>query len=320
MTGPLAYPADRFTRFPWAGAAYVVDLIFPDDAGAGALVASTGPVWDGTGQDPWLPHRLDAELALSRAERSVWDDYLARLGAWLVKVARAVLQRGGIIDPNGVWSQAPAWAREMADFTNRTIRDVMGAAYDALLGEGFRFDSRPFVLAYLAEVTNRLTATPDEVFDLITGEVAEGAGLGESIPKIAERVERVLSVTDSPRWPNRATVVARTETLGALNAGRYDASQALAQALDDVADDDEEPEQWESMWLATTDTRTRRSHREADGQRVPLGTPFTVGGAQLLYPGMPGAPAREVIQCRCTTLLLRRGETVDMSNRQFKGD
>lgn len=322
MLGGAARPARRSApRGRPPGAPYGAWLP-PRDAippSRSSLLAADGPVWDGTGTDPWLPHRLDQQLHIARAERSVWDDYLARLSAWLVRVARAVFAAGGIIDPNGVWSQAPRWAQEMADFTNTTIKGLMRQAYDALLGEEFDFDSRPYTYAYLAQVTNRLVNTPDEVFDLITGEVAEGAGQGESIPKIAERVERVLSTTDTPHWPNRATVVARTETLGALNAGRYDASIAMAQALDEL-EDEEEAEAWESVWLATADTRTRKTHREADGQRVPLGTPFTVGGFELLHPGVAGAPAREVVQCRCTTLLVRHGEVLDWSNRQFKGD
>jgi uncharacterized protein with gpF-like domain len=140
--------------------------------------------------------------------------------------------------------------------------------------------------------------------------------LGESIPDLAKRVRTILSVTETEQWPNRATVVARTETLGALNAGRSDAFTAAAEELGG---------EFEQMWLATDDTRTRASHRNADGQRVPLGTPFTVGadpavgldGVKLMRPGDPSGPAHEVIQCRCTTLLMRPGEEIDLSSRNW---
>ena len=72
------------------------------------------------------------------------------------------------------------------------------------------------------------------------------------------------------------------------------------------------------FWLATSDSRTRPTHRAAEGQRVPVGQPFIVGGAELRFPGDPSGPPQEVIQCRCTMLLVEPGESVDLSNRQMR--
>ena len=36
-------------------------------------------------------------------------------------------------------------------------------------------------------------------------------------------------------------------------------------------------------------------------------------------PGDPRGPAKEVIQCRCTTILVEEGREVDMTNRGFRG-
>lgn len=276
----------------------------------------SGPVWDGTGPDPWLPARLSAQAELAEAERDVYRDLWARLSRWLVQVARAVL-RGARPDPQAVWSTEPAWRAEMDRFAAGPVKKTMGRAYAALFGPGYRYDSRPAVVAHLAAVSNRMVRTPAEVFDLVASDIAQGAGLGESIPDLAERVAVTLDATATPRWANRATVVARTETLGALNAGRADAFAAYA---DDAEDRDPDDPGFQDMWLATDDLRTRPSHREADGQRVPLGTPFTVGGHSLAFPGDPTGPPSEVIQCRCTHLLVRPGETVDLSNRQFRDE
>lgn len=264
--------------------------------------------WDGEGVDPWLPARLANIEQVAQAERHLYQDYWARLTGWLTSVARAVL-RGVRPDATAVWARAPDWAREMADFTQGPVKAVFGQAYEALFGEGYRYDARPATAAHLATVHNRMVRTPDEVFDLIAGEITEGAGHGESIPELADRVDRVLDTTATDTWPNRAVVVARTETLGALNAGRHDAFIAVSEETGDT--------DLERMWLATADTRTRPSHREADGQRAPLGGTFTVGGHQLHRPGDPNGPAWEVIQCRCTTLLVRPGEHIDLSNRQY---
>jgi hypothetical protein len=273
----------------------------------------TQPVWDGKGVDPWLPTRLAHTKAVTVGERTIFDDYYARLSRWLVEASR-VTKRGGLVDPNAVWSLVPAWVESMTEFVHTAISDVVGAAYRTMFGPGYRYDQRPFVTAYLAEVRNRLLDVPEQVFDQVAGQVAEGASMGESMPAIAARVQQVFNTTDTPYWENRAVTVARTETIGAYNAGRSDAFAVLADDLD---------EQLEQAWLATADNRTRPTHRAADfmtpgtGQRVPLGTPFTVGESKLDRPGDPKGPAKEVVQCRCTTLLLRPGEMVDLSNRQF---
>ena len=61
-------------------------------------------------------------------------------------------------------------------------------------------------------------------------------------------------------------------------------------------------------WVAARDSRVRESHRSADGQVVPIGQPFTVGGATLAYPGDPAGPAAETIRCRCAVAFLTPDE------------
>lgn len=268
----------------------------------------TRPVWDGDGEDPWLPHRLDSLLNVESAERLVYESVWSTLSAWLVATSRRVL--GGVVpDPDAVFSMMPAWERAVSDLIVTAILPVMDRAYAELFGSGFSWRERPNVISYLAGVRNRLVRIPGEVFDLISGQIAAGVTLGEGIPEISGRVEAVLSTTDSERWPNRAVVIARTETLGALNGSRADAFQAFADETDD---------EMERMWLSTIDTRTRPTHVLADQQRTGVNEPFMVGGFALMFPGAPDGPAQEVIQCRCTTLLLEKGEHVDMSNRQMR--
>lgn len=272
------------------------------------------PSWDGNGTDPWLPERLAQRKAIQLGERTVYDDYYARLSAWMVKAYRR-LQAAPLPGPDLVWALVPDWVQSMAEFANTTIRGLVGAAYATLIGPTYRFDKRPYVTRYLGEVQNRLIDLPDQVYNLVVEQVAEGAGLGEGIPAIRNRIQQVFDTTDTPYWPNRATVVARTETISALNAGRTDAFLAVAEELGD--------DEFEQGWLATHDTRTRPTHRAADigtpltGQRVPLGQPFIVGGVPLMFPGDPAGPASECVQCRCTTVLLRPGEDLDLSDRQM---
>jgi hypothetical protein len=179
------------------------------------------------------------------------------------------------------------------------------ATYEAALLEdarkGVTLDARAYATAYLHTVHNRLVGVADYVFDQVAATLAEGNLAGESIPELAARVDVLF--TDAQRWKNRATVVARTEVIGANNAGHADAAKATADMLAVphtlVAKE----------WLATHDTRTRPHHREADGQQVMgLASRFTVGDAELLQPGDVTGPGDEVIQCRCSALYFMPGD------------
>lgn len=117
---------------------------------------------------------------------------------------------------------------------------------------------------------------------LVASQLTQGVLLGESIPKLAKRVQRVAG-------SNYATAVrtARTAVTGAENAGRV-SSYRRAQAMGiDV----------EQEWLATLDGRTRHSHRKLDGERAPVGGKFSNG---CRYPGDPEAAYAETMNCRCT--------------------
>jgi hypothetical protein len=269
-----------------------------------------GPVWDGAGRDPWLPARLDARLEAAEAERDIRAALWAALSEWLVALERRLLRSGASIDLTAVWSMEPAWREAVELILQGEIWQAVTLAFRKLFGSDYPAGQRPEVNRYLTEVRNRLVQVPDEVYDLVAGQVAAGANLGEGLPKIRDRVDDVLSTTASERWPNRATVIARTETIGALNAGKMETYKII------VEDDPDTP--YEIMWLATDDRRTRRTHDEADGQRVPFGSPFIVGGFSLAFPGDPTGPPQEVIQCRCTPLLVEAGEIVDRSNRQMR--
>jgi hypothetical protein len=269
----------------------------------------TGQEWDGKGPDPWLTERLAAVADFAQAEREIRDAFWASLSGWLVETGRAVL-RGDRPNPDAVWARVPAWGEAVDALLRGRIFDAIGIAFRRIFGDGYRWDQRASMVAYLAQVRNRLVRIPEEVFDLVAREVSVGVNLGESIPELRARIDMILSTTGSERWPNRATVVARTEAIGAMNAGRADAFRAIGEQDPDL--------EFEQIWLSTDDDRTRETHRLADGQRQPLGHPFNVGGFDLMFPGDPTGPPQETIQCRCSLLLVEPGESTDLSNRQFR--
>ena len=92
-------------------------------------------------------------------------------------------------------------------------------------------------------------------------------------------------------------MIGRTEALTALNAGRHEGMQQLAEdpAIPRAAVKRE--------WISTPDSRTRDSHATMSRQKVGLDEPFvTPEGHRMRYPGDRelGAPASETISCRCS--------------------
>jgi hypothetical protein len=98
----------------------------------------------------------------------------------------------------------------------------------------------------------------------------------------------------------RAERIVRTEVIAASGHGSMVGAQAAADAFGiDL----------EAEWLATVgDGRTRESHLEANGQRVPLGGLFSIGGYPARYPADPMLPAAQRIRCRCAVVYVPAGE------------
>lgn len=138
-----------------------------------------------------------------------------------------------------------------------------------------------------AEARPALAGIGDVVWANARTSLVEGMAAGESIPKLAARVRAAAGVSTA-----RATVIARTESMAARNRGAYD-EMSTAAALGVVTS---------KTWLATHDARTRLSHVQADGQTVPFGSKFTVGGWPAEHPHDVLLPAEERVNCRCTLL------------------
>ncbi len=109
------------------------------------------------------------------------------------------------------------------------------------------------------------------------------------VDKIAARyADRLLAL--------RGEMIARTESLTAMAAGR---EEAFRQQIESgrLA-----PENVEGTWSATGDDRTRHSHQAMNGQVRRFGEPFqTPSGALMRFPGDTslGAGPEETIGCRC---------------------
>jgi len=168
------------------------------------------------------------------------------------------------------------------------------AGRDAMndLNIGVSFDvSEPKVLDYMRARENLIKGVVEKTFDDLKRDISEGIDAGESIDKIAARVqERMGPIADS-----RATMIARTEVIGASNGGKVLAWQQSGVVTG-------------KRWLASTShmgandpNPVRDSHVEAHGQEVGINEAFQVGDGEGLAPGQIGLP-EEDINCRCTML------------------
>lgn len=117
--------------------------------------------------------------------------------------------------------------------------------------------------------------------------ITQGILQGESIPHIADRLQRIIGMDRTA-----AVRSARTATTAAECAGRQDTYQrAKNMGI-----------QLKKQWLATLDGKTRHAHRMLDGQTVDVEESFQVDGYKLKCPGDPSAPGYLIYSCRCTMI------------------
>lgn len=225
-----------------------------------------------------------AEGQFDRTQRDLFEkqrrDVLRRLSQ--MKTARPVFRQGSdmLFDPDD-WMRA--YTESGMPLMGRAVLEGAKGAI-AEFGIGISFDvTRPIVQDWVSQrVAFWASMVNEETGRLLTSEIQEASALGESIPQLQSRVEKVFDFSSTIRSER----IARTEMLNATNYG-------AVQAYEDSG------VVGSKMWLATPDERTRDAHAEADRQVVPLSSDFLVGGELIPYPGA-GSPGNG-INCRCTT-------------------
>lgn len=275
--------------------------------------------------DPLLPARLRRLAFVVRNERLVaraWFRAAQRLTDFLRPTVMQSYDNSNQTlppDPNTAFGTAAQtlWDSEIGENVMPRIRDTLREPWDNTLSAGpstvqQSFDRDPYITDYLSQSRNRLRNFPNELYAIVQRLIAHGIEQGSGIPEIAEEIRALLTATRTDTYRNRAVTVARTETIGATNAGAFASARVLAEATGDANP--------EKVWLATDDSRTRETHRIAEGQRVSLAESFVVGGFPLQFPGDPTGPPQEVINCRCSFLHVVGGETLDWTDRQFRQD
>lgn len=205
---------------------------------------------------PWHQHRIQPDPSAIYGTQGVWDE---QLGTILTTIGQIALH---------AWSDAT---------------DVPPVSRHA------------FIQSSLAQTENLLVRIPDETYNLVFAELSDGVNAGESLEQLAARVDQVLTFTGSERWPNRARVIAQTETTRAYGAGTLAAGMEMSRVTGRLL---------RKRWDTRDDSRVRSPHREVDGEVRDLSMPFYVDGFPMLAPGDPIAPAELVCGCRCNLVIV----------------
>lgn len=256
-----------------------------------------------------------AELEPQSIEESeaASEEYEALVAAGLVIIAAQVASD---IEDGSLASLAPSAADIITSLWNAYVDgkllpaltismtsagDETARALTAALGSLPFIDEPLDTQQYLAQAQNRLVGIGNELWFNTRTAIAEGLAAGEEMPKIAQRVREAAGVTEP-----RARVIARTESHGARNTVNAASVRRVASAFG-------RPDAFLRKWQAAEDSRTRPTHDAADGQIVALNEPFAVGLASLDFPGDPGGPPEEVINCRCTTITIIDVEALNLA-------
>lgn len=111
--------------------------------------------------------------------------------------------------------------------------------------------------------------------------LSEGIAEGEGIPKLRDRVSKVMTEAKI----NRAEKISRTETHNTVGYGTHETYKAARVQ--------------QREWKTTIDGRERDSHGAINGETTGINQPFSNG---LMYPGDASGPPEEIVNCRCVEL------------------
>lgn len=229
-------------------------------------------------------------------ERELFGTVSRGLKRWLERAREAVMAPWHRFrmqpDPTAIYGTQEVWNAEVETILTHLGRISMAAWSQA--SDVPPVSRHAFVMAQLAQTENLLVRVPDETYNLIFAVITDVINGGGDIEAIAEAVEEVLTWRTAENWPNRARVIAITETTRAMNAGVLGAGTEQARVTGRIL---------RKEWRTEEDERVRPSHRAVNGEVRDFFMPFYVGGWPLMYPGDPAGPPEEVIGCRCDLLI-----------------
>jgi uncharacterized protein with gpF-like domain len=182
---------------------------------------------------------------------------------------------------------------------------VVEAGYDSALTLPFEIPNQEAINVIRSRNTDRRFSTLQarninsfydinkHTTDNIMKAIGEGLANSDSISKISKAIEEVAGGKLSI---GRAARIARTESLTATSIGQAAAMRDAERATG---------EKFKKMWITANDDRVRDLHAESHGEVVEGGKKFSTG---LSYPREPGGEPENVINCRCSWVMVPESE------------
>lgn len=212
-------------------------------------------------------------------EQALADAFTIAVATWLTDSANAVMSGGAV--PN------LSLLSDSATFAGRTVPRVRAALEDTWLRTFARTgtDLRPYIDAYLSGLANRLDGLAALANRRAGQALQEKLSTGD-VRAIRDAVRQSLAPDAYDAYVRR---LAASESTISVNSALHDVAMTAWQQGASV----------EKTWRTRNDDKVRHTHQLAEGQTVPFGAPFWVGGVPMMHPGDPSAPASEVSNCRC---------------------
>jgi len=180
----------------------------------------------------------------------------------------------------------------------QTISEIEGLSGDELRETAARLTQQPAVRRALTVSSHKLTKVNTTSQKKVAKTLRQGLEKGEGLNDLTKRIQGVL---DNSR--GRATMIARTNTAGAVSTGRHEGIKHAGTEL--------------KGWLDSKDENVRPSHKAAAAQYskgIPVDQPFIVGSASLQYPGDPNGSIEEIANCRCMEIArAAKGKAFDLT-------
>lgn len=189
-----------------------------------------------------------------------------------------------------------SFAAERKGVLEQSDKDLSAPVRNALTRLGLPRWEEAITEAALKVFDQTLSAETDQKSQVIDDLRAEFAReLGEALSKTKGAEDRNRQQETITRWVSTMAVNAATEAATTAD-----------------------PEALGLEWVTMSDSDVREIHRDAAGQIVPAGQPFSVGGEDLQYPGQPVGDPSRWINCRCvvrpTSLSESAGGTDEFAN------
>ena len=176
-------------------------------------------------------------------------------------------------------------------------RSVMRASAKRIIKQRYKqtdveIDSmvEAYIITHTAVEVTRISETTRK---LLSATIMKGIEAGDSIEIISNNIKKSTAFSTA-----RSTLIARTETHNAMNAGNDGISRTL------------ELNRPVKQWNASLDERTRTWHRDMNNKKVPIDDVFIVPtptkngviNYRMRYTGDQNGGASNVCNCRCFTL------------------